>query len=187
MRVIAGTYRGLRLKTLRGEALRPTSDRMRETLFNVLGGTVRGSRFLDLYAGSGAVGIEALSRGAERVVFVESHRPAAEIIRANLRALEIIQGFAVVPRPAADAIETFEREGAAFDFAFLDPPYAEIGEYHRTLRRFGRSRILLPQSLVVVEHSRQCRLEERYGALSLARLIRHGNSQLAFYRATRVD
>ncbi len=182
MRVIAGTYRRLPLKTLKGRALRPTSGEVRETLFNVLGEPVRESRFLDVYAGSGAVGIEALSRGASRAVFVENHRPAVLLIRENLRALGIGYAAEIVARPATTAIDRLEREGAEFDFVFLDPPYSEIREYHRTLRTFGRSRLLHPASLVIAEHSRQCHLETNYSALSLTRLIRHGDSQLAFYR-----
>jgi 16S rRNA (guanine966-N2)-methyltransferase len=93
MRIISGTYRGLRLATLKGGKLRPTSDQLRETLFDVLGPQVEGLTFLDAYAGSGAVGLEALSRGAREVVFIEHHRPAIELIRQNLAALRIESGF----------------------------------------------------------------------------------------------
>ncbi|HLI35313.1 MAG TPA: 16S rRNA (guanine(966)-N(2))-methyltransferase RsmD [Terriglobia bacterium] len=183
MRIIAGAYRGLRLKTLKGEALRPTSDQLRETLFNVLGENVQGTMFLDAYAGSGAVGIEALSRGAQEVVFVEHHRPAVELIRENLQALGIISGFRIIQSQVQMGLERMAGQGEKFDFVFLDPPYAEIREYHRSLRELGRLKILRSASLVIAEHSRHCRLEERYGALSRARLLRHGDSQLAFYRA----
>ena len=91
MRIISGTHRGLTLRTLKGANLRPTSEQLRETLFDVLGPRVAGSRFLDAYAGSGAVGLEALSRGAREVVFIENHRPAVELIRKNLAALGIVQ------------------------------------------------------------------------------------------------
>lgn len=172
----------MHLKTLKGNALRPTSDQTRETLFNVLGESVREARLLDAYAGSGAVGIEALSRGAADVVFIEHHRQAATLIHENLRTLGVRGGFQVIIRPVWTALERLEREGTQFEIAFLDPPYAEIREYHRTLRELARSRILLPTSLVIAEHSRQCRLEENYGSLTLTRLLRHGESQLAFYR-----
>lgn len=182
MRIISGKYRGLRLRTLKGRQLRPTSDQTRETLFNVLGESIQHARLLDAYAGTGAVGIEALSRGAADVVFVENHRPAAELIHENLRALGARGGFHVMIRPVWTALDRLEREGSQFEFVFLDPPYAEIREYHRTLRELARSRILIAASLVIAEHSRQCRLEEVYGALRLVRLLRHGESQLAFYR-----
>lgn len=182
MRVIAGEFRGRRLKALQGAALRPTSDQMRETLFDVLGASIYGARFLDAYAGSGAVGIEALSRGAGHVVFLEHHHPAVEIIRRNLAALGITPGFRLLASDAAAGIERLGSEAARFDYVFLDPPYSEIGEYHRILRGIGRSKIIGRESTVIAEHSRHCKLEERYGALARSRLLRHGDSQLAFYR-----
>src|ERR1700740_1078486 len=126
MRIIAGSYRGLRLMTLKGSQLRPTSDQLRETLFDVLGPAIRGKRFLDAYAGSGAVGLEALSRGAAEVVFLEHHRPAAEMIRKNLASLKIGSGFRIVTSQALTALERLGQEGARFDYVFLDPPYSEI-------------------------------------------------------------
>ncbi|MGH9436741.1 MAG: 16S rRNA (guanine(966)-N(2))-methyltransferase RsmD [Terriglobia bacterium] len=185
MRIVAGSYRGLRLKTLRGEALRPTSDQMRETLFDILGTWIRGARFLDLYAGSGAVGIEALSRGASEAVFVERRRSAAETIRKNLLALGIRSGFRVMPSGAETAISRLAEEGARFDFLFLDPPYAEIREYHTTLRDCSRSGILAHEAVVIAEHSRHGQLEESYGALVRFRLLRHGDSQFGFYRSEK--
>ncbi len=182
MRIIAGSYRGLRLKTLRGQSLRPTSDQMRETLFDVLDERIRGARFLDLYAGTGAVGMEALSRGAVEAVFVERRRSAVELIRRNLINLEIHTGFQVMACGAETAISRLVDDGARFDFVFLDPPYAAIREYHSTLRECGRSGILHPEGLVIVEHARHHRLEERYGTLARFRLLRHGDSQFAFYR-----
>ncbi|MGH9357185.1 MAG: 16S rRNA (guanine(966)-N(2))-methyltransferase RsmD [Terriglobia bacterium] len=187
MRIIAGTYRGLHLKTLGGEALRPTSDQMRETLFDVLGERVRGARFLDLYAGSGSVGLEALSRGASEVVWVERSRAASEVIRKNTLALGIRSGFRVMPAKAAPAISRLAAEGERFEFVFLDPPYAEIGEYHATLRECARSGILAPGAIIIAEHSRHCRLEDRYGSLVRARLLRHGDAQFGFYRIAEVQ
>src|SRR6266852_8676801 len=105
MRVIAGTYRSRILKSLKGLALRPTSDRLRETLFNVLGPTVNGARFLDVFAGTGAVGIEAISRGASEVVFIENHTPAAVLIRRNLESLAITSGAHILPIDALRALE----------------------------------------------------------------------------------
>jgi 16S rRNA (guanine966-N2)-methyltransferase len=182
MRIISGTYRGLRLRTLKGGNLRPTSDQLRETLFDVLGPSVVGSTFLDAYAGSGAVGLEALSRGAREVVFIEHHRPAQEMIRKNLGALKIDSGYEVMTCSVLTGLERLAQEGARFDFVFLDPPYTEIREYHHVLRQLSRSTLILPTSLVIAEHSRHCLLEEEYGTLHRRRLIRHGDAQLAFYR-----
>src|SRR5574337_235873 len=181
MRIISGTYRGLHLATLKGSNLRPTSDKLRETLFDVLGPSVAGATFLDAYAGSGAVGLEALSRGAGKVVFVEHHRAAAELIRKNLGALKIDSGFHLMTCSVLTGLERLEQEGVRFDFVFLDPPYQEIREYHHVLRQLGRSQLLVPTSLVIAEHSRHCILEEEYGRLRRTRLLRHGDAQLAFY------
>jgi 16S rRNA (guanine966-N2)-methyltransferase len=184
MRIIAGTYRGLRLKTLKGGNLRPTSDQLRETLFDVLGPRVEGSIFLDAYAGTGAVGLEALSRGARDVVFIEHHRPAVELIRKNLEALGIDSGYRLIPRETVTGLERLAEENEHFDIVFLDPPYEEIREYHHVLRQLGRSPILLPDSMVVAEHSRHCLLEDGYASLARTRLLRHGDAQLSFYRLT---
>ena len=181
MRVISGTYRGLHILTLKGGRLRPTSEQLRETLFDVLGPSVAGSVFLDAYAGSGAVGIEALSRGASDVVFIEHHRPAAELIKKNLASLKIDSGFSLMTCSVLTGIERLETDGMHFDYVFLDPPYDEIKEYHHTIRQLGRSSLILPASLVIAEHSRHCLLEKEYGPLRCTRLIRHGDAQLAFY------
>jgi 16S rRNA (guanine(966)-N(2))-methyltransferase RsmD len=182
MRIISGQYRGLTIKTLKGGKLRPTSEQLRETLFDVLGPSVEGSRFLDTFAGSGAVGIEALSRGASDVVFIEHHRPAAELIRQNLAALKIEAGFFLLTCAVFTGLERLAEQGEQFDFVFLDPPYDAIREYHQTLRELGRSKLLIPASVVIAEHSRHTRLEDEYAALRQSRLIRHGDAQLAFYR-----
>ena len=155
---------------------------MRETLFDVLGPSVEDSTFLDAYAGSGAVGLEALSRGAKEVVFVESHRAASDLIRRNLAALKMVDGFYLMNTKALTAIERLDEEGSTFDFVFLDPPYAEAREYHHVLRQLGRSRLLTPSSLVIAEHSRHYFLEEEYNRLERTRSIRHGDTQLTFYR-----
>ena len=137
MRIIAGNYRSRILKSLKGLALRPTTDRLRETLFNVLGPAVAGSRFLDVFAGTGAVGIEALSRGAAQVTFIENHAPAAKLIRQNLDSLKITTGYTIL---AADALAALQKLAARhtpsippFDFVFVDPPYAAHVDYARTL------------------------------------------------------
>ena len=182
MRIISGEYRGLTIKSLKGGKLRPTSEQLRETLFDVLGPGIEGSRFLDAFAGSGAVGLEALSRGASEVVFIEHHRPAAELIRQNLAALKIESGYWLETCSVLTGLERLEEQREQFDFVFLDPPYDAIREYHTTLRELGRSKLLVPTSLVIAEHSRHMRLEEKYAALRRTRLIRHGDAQLAFYR-----
>jgi 16S rRNA (guanine(966)-N(2))-methyltransferase RsmD len=182
MRIISGTYRGLRLRTLKGGNLRPTTDQLRETLFDVLGPKIQGATFLDAYAGTGAVGMEALSRGARDVVFIEHHRPASQLIRENLAALKIDSGYNLLTCAVLTGLERLERESEHFDVVFLDPPYEEIREYHHTMRQLARGPLLLPSSIVVVEHSKHVKLEENYLTLHQTRLLRHGDAQLAFYR-----
>src|SRR5258708_14877691 len=134
MRIIAGKFRSRQLKSLKGLSLRPTSDMLRETLFNILGPRVPGSRFLDVFAGTGAVGIEAISRGAISAVFVENHPAAVRLIRENLASLEIKAEARVISSSVNPALEKFQKQpAAAFDFILLDPPYANAKDYEATL------------------------------------------------------
>ena len=185
MRVIAGTYRSRVLKSLKGPALRPTSGRLRETLFDVLGADVQGARFLDLFAGTGAVGIEALSRGASEVVFIEKHKPAAALIRHNLESLGVSAGTAVL---AADALRGLEQLAAkqkggapAFDFAFLDPPYELAGEYDRVLRFLAGCRLLAGSATVIAEHGKRLALPRQIGNLQCSRVLYQGDAALSFF------
>jgi 16S rRNA (guanine966-N2)-methyltransferase len=186
MRIIAGIYRSRILKSLKGLALRPTSDRLRETLFNVLGPGISGARFLDLFAGTGAIGIEALSRGGREVVFIENLAPAAKLIRRNLDSLEIRSGFTVmamdVLRGLAALASRKPPSGPAFDCIFLDPPYAAAEEYARVLEFLGSTELLAPGGIVVAEHRRNFDLCEEAGALERFRVLRQGDAALSFYR-----
>ena len=182
MRVIAGRFKGRHLKTLRGQRTRPTSDRLRETLFNVLGASVAGAVFADCYAGSGAVGIEALSRGAEWVYFLESFRPAARVIRQNLASLAIEEGVEVLAHDVGAGLRRLERDAVKLDLVFLDPPYPEAEEYQRALGLLGESALLAPDALVVAEHHPKRPLADRYGALTRTRTLHQGDAVLSFYR-----
>jgi 16S rRNA (guanine966-N2)-methyltransferase len=187
MRVIAGTYRSRILKSLKGLALRPTSDRLRETLFNVLGGSVDGARFVDVFAGTGAVGIEALSRGAAEVIFIENHGPAAALIRRNLELLEIRSGATVL---AVEALRGFKKlaakqapGGVGYDFVFVDPPYAEAEVYGQVLDFLGATSIVRPGGKVIFEHRRNFELPEVAGQLRRTRVLRQGDAALSFFLA----
>ena len=186
MRVIAGIYRSRVLKSLKGQALRPTSDQLRETLFNVLGAAVHGSRFVDVFAGTGAVGIEALSRGAAEVVFVENHRAAAELIRRNLESLQVHSGAQVLLMDAVRGLEKLvagHKPGEpGLDFVFIDPPYAKAEEYERVLQFLGSAPILTQETVVVAEHHHKMELPERLGLLHRTRILRQGDAALSFYR-----
>ena len=183
MRVIAGTFRSRQLKSLKGLTLRPTSDMLRETLFNILGPRVEGTRFLDLFAGTGAIGIEAISRGADFVAFVEKHSKTVHLIRENLASLEIVEGVRVIPTDATTAIENLEKESAPpFDLIFLDPPYASESEYKETLRVIDQSKLVHDSPLIIPEHRKSFELPASLTRFERARILRQGDAALSFYR-----
>lgn len=189
MRVIAGEYRSRILGVPRGMDTRPTSDRLRETLFNVLAPRIGGAAFLDLYAGSGAVGIEALSRGARESIFVEQAEPAMRAIRANLASLGIRGSYALEPRSAAAALKRLAGTGRQAELIFLDPPYAEADEYALTLGLLGGpcAGVLTGGGWVIAEHEKRRGLEERYGSLLRFRVLKQGDAALSFYHRPMKD
>lgn len=172
MRVIGGEFRSRRLKSLPGLDVRPTPDRLRETLFDVLGPRVEGAVFLDAYAGTGAVGIEALSRGATRALFIERGRSAVETIRENLQSLGIA-GRAQVAHGKA----TLWIPRLTFDIAFLDPPYPLEKEYEAALALLAER----PPSLAIVQHAARFALAPEYSRLQRIRVLRQGDNALSFY------
>lgn len=182
MRVIAGQYRSRKLVAPAGSDTRPTSDRLRETLFNVVADSIADSVWLDLFAGSGAVGIEALSRGARMVYFVESSSRAAKAIRKNLDSLSITEGFELHERDVAQALRVLDAAAVMSNFCFLDPPYAHFGAYEQTLGFLSQSRLLVPESTVIAEHDKHSDLLDRYGALGRFRRLQQGDAVLSFYR-----
>jgi 16S rRNA (guanine(966)-N(2))-methyltransferase RsmD len=187
MRIIAGSLRSRTLEAPPGLATRPTSDRLRETLFNVLAARIQGAAFLDLYAGSGAVGIEALSRGAARVEFVEQAPRALKTLRGNLERLGLSAGFQV----HAVAVGAFLRRASQvpkrerYEVVFLDPPWDAAAQYAVTLGLLGGSAsgLLADGALVIAEHRRKERLEDSYGSLERTRLLEQGDAALSFYAA----
>jgi 16S rRNA (guanine(966)-N(2))-methyltransferase RsmD len=172
MRVIAGALKGRRLQTPKWTGLRPTSDKLRETLFNILGASVEGARVLDGYAGTGAVGIEALSRGAREVTFVERDRRAAALIEANLARCGVSKGYVIIRAE-------FARDAAprGFDLIVLDPPYDEAPS--AALETAGA--LVAPTGLVVLEHARRQPPPEHAGPLERRRTVLSGDSALSFY------
>ncbi len=186
MRIIAGLLRRRTLDAPPGLATRPTSDRLRETLFNVLAPRIEGARFLDLYAGSGAVGMEALSRGAESATFVEKDSAALKVLRGNLAKLGVTAGF----RIHAGSVGAYLRRGHAgggpvFDVMFLDPPYDAEDEYALALGLLGGAAvgILAEGAVVIAEHRRKEKLGETYGRLRRTRVLEQGDAALSFYAA----
>lgn len=174
MRVIGGEFRSRRLKTPTGDNVRPTPDRLREALFNVLAPRIEGAVFLDAYAGCGSVGIEALSRGASRVIFLEKSRPALRCLQDNLLALNITSRCEVLSGNAAPVITRFEA-----DIVFLDPPYPRDTEYGLCLDALGAR----PRPLIIVQHASKFtrHLHETYGELRRVRILSQGDNSLSFY------
>jgi 16S rRNA (guanine(966)-N(2))-methyltransferase RsmD len=171
MRIISGKFKSRQLKGAPPAGVRPTSDKLRETLFNILGERVQGATFLDGCAGVGAIGIEAISRGAEFVYFVEQSRKACQIIRENLKELDVQEGFKILEADLGKAFGLMDRR---VDIAFVDPPYDRADLYESTLSRFSGD-------LLILEHSKRNDLPDAAGSLRKIRSLVQGDAALAFY------
>jgi 16S rRNA (guanine966-N2)-methyltransferase len=186
MRVIAGKFRGRPLRSLSGVDIRPTSDRLRETLFNVLTAgnpaALDGTVWLDLFAGTGAVGIEALSRGAKEVIFVETAARAANLIERNLKSLEIAERYRILREDLSGVLWRLKKEHVAADVVFLDPPYRMQEAYQQTLAALADSSLVWAMSLVIAEHEKKFDPGEEFGSLRRTRKLVQGNAALSFYR-----
>jgi 16S rRNA (guanine966-N2)-methyltransferase len=181
MRVIAGLYRGRNLRSPPSMQVRPTSDRLRETLFNVLAPRIDGTRFLDLCAGSGAVGIEALSRGAAHVTFVDRSRKMCGLVESNLDLCGVPEDETeVVMSEAAEFLRRAAARGEQkWDIAFFDPPYAIA--YMPVLAVFGTGTLLNDNGILVVEHHHKNELKDEIGDIRRWRILKQGDSALSFY------
>jgi 16S rRNA (guanine(966)-N(2))-methyltransferase RsmD len=189
VRIISGQFRSRSLDAPAGLDTRPTSDRLRETLFNVLAPRIEGCSFLDLYAGSGAVGLEALSRGAARAEFVERAPNALKALRGNLAGLGIRAGFHIDAGSVAAALKRLTKSGhAGFDVIFLDPPYDLEKDYESTLSALGgiAAGLVAANGVVIAEHRRKAKLAERFGRLQRRRLLEQGDAALSFYQLSEV-
>ena len=187
MRVIAGKFRSRQLASFPGADIRPTSDRLRETLFDVLaaGRDLRESIWLDLFAGTGAVGIEALSRGAREVYFVEASRPAANVIRKNLESLGMSESARIINAKALPAVNKLAAQTTRprFDFCFIDPPYRMEPQYALVMQALAESGLLAPGAIVIAEHSKHFDLPETIAKkLERYRRLEQGDAVLSFYQ-----
>ncbi len=184
VRVIAGEFRSRRLKTLKGLITRPTSDRIKETLFNLLQSQIEGSVFLDGFAGSGSIGLEALSRGASSVIFVESSLTAVRIIQENLELLGLgsSQRCRVYPQTLERVLRIMHGESKNFDIVFLDPPYAAVEESLGVLVDLQTLRLLNHRAIVVLEHSKFTAVSAQALSLEKYREIRQGNTVLSLFQ-----
>jgi 16S rRNA (guanine966-N2)-methyltransferase len=188
MRVIAGKYRSRPLRSMPGLDIRPTSDRLRETLFNVLTGgdpnALEGTTWIDLFAGTGAVGIEAMSRGAAQVYLAEKSPAAAKLIAQNLKSLQIATGFQVLQQDAIRVVRSLREKGLSADVVFLDPPYNLESVYGQCLDELSIPGLLGPESLVIAEHHKKFDPGEMRGGLKRYRKLQQGDAALSFYALT---
>lgn len=183
MRVTAGELKGRRLVAPSGRQTRPTADQVRVALMDTLAPWLPGARFLDLFAGAGGVGIEALSRGAAETVFVETDAAALRSLRENLLALDLRSRSRIVPQDAARAIQRLARAGERFHLVFLDPPYGEGDLVVRTLGRLAAAAVLDPGGVVVAQHMTKAALPEALGSLRPFKRRRFGETTLTFFRS----
>ena len=188
MRVIAGQYRRRQLRTLPGLKLRPTSDRLRETLFDVLAAgelPLENSTWFDLFAGSGAIGIEALSRSANMVYFAESHRAAATVIHQNMSSLGIKSCYEIIELDANKALRQLAKRAVQCDFCFLDPPWADAAAYSGALGALTNLAVMKPSSIVIAEHDRHYDPGGAFAGASVTlrrfRKLEQGDAALSFY------
>ena len=186
MRIIAGALKGQQLATPRGHRTRPTADQVRIALMDTLMPSLPGARFLDLFAGAGGVGLEALSRGAARAVLVERDPDAAKALRRNVAALRVDRQTLVLPMDTGRALNRLAAAGERFDLVFLDPPYG-AGLVEDTLLRLGTGACITLDAVVVAQHFTKHAPPERIGALAAYRTRRFGETTLTFFRAGAYD
>ena len=183
MRVIAGEFRGRRLDRIEGMDIRPTSDKVKEALFSILGDTIIDSVFLDLFGGTGGIGIEALSRGAKHVVFIDANIKSIKVLKGNLDNLNIKDNAEVFHTDYTTAIGKLYKFKKQFDIIFIDPPY-RAGMAQNALEAIDKNPILTQTGLIVVEHDSGEDMPQSIGRLNKYRIKKYGNTTLAFYSAS---
>jgi 16S rRNA (guanine966-N2)-methyltransferase len=180
MRVIAGSHRGRRLSGPKGTALRPTSDKVRQAIFSILGAHVFGGRFLDLYAGTGAVGIEALSRGATSVTFVESDPKVVQLLQKNLESCRLLDRVHIRVKKTAAFLDQEDSWDGPYDVLFADPPYAAFDELE-VITHAWRPGLLSKRAIVMIEQDARTELPTSIGQASLVRRYVYGDTALYLY------
>ena len=182
MRIIAGTYRGRRLRAPRGHSVRPTADRLREAIFNIIGADIRGQTIVDIFAGTGAMGIEALSRGADHAVFIDKFPWALECVRANIEPLAISSRWDIIRWDAAQNLSCLATCAHRFDYAFLDPPYNQ-GLASRALAHLAACGAMSAGGQIVLEHALTERIDPRQTQMTLWDQRRYGKTLVTFLRS----
>lgn len=181
MRIGSGRFRGRSIEVPKGLKTRPTSGRLKKALFDIIASELPGARVLDLFAGAGALGLEAISRGASHVVFVERRKSAIAAIMSNLEKLGVADHAEVFQGEASRALDHLSQRGEEVHVVLVDPPYA-AGAYGSVMQGIDAAAILSPEGLVIVEHHHKVELDDAYGSLRRHRVVRAGESCLTFYR-----
>ncbi len=181
MRVISGTRKGLPLKAVPGSGTRPTTDKVKESIFNMIGPYFEGGLAVDLFAGSGGLGIEALSRGIDTCIFIEKDPRAVPTIYENLKKCKLEDQAEVYKADATRAIKALEKRQARVDLLFLDPPYEKVG-YYELINQFVEKNLLTDRAIILCEHEKGVDLQERYGAFTLSRKELYGSTIISIYR-----
>ena len=180
MKIGSGRFRGRSIQVPKGLRTRPTSGRLKKALFDIIAADLPGAVVLDLYAGAGALGLEAISRGASRVVFVERRKSAVAAIESNLEKLGVADQAEVFQGEATKALHHLPLRDESVHVVLIDPPY-DAGVYEAVMSRIDEASIVVPDGLVIIEHHHKCELEETYGRLLRHRVVRAGESCLTFY------
>lgn len=181
MRIIAGKYRGRRLRAPRGRKIRPTSDRIRESIFNIIGPDICGHQIVDIFAGTGGMGIEALSRGAQHAVFIDKFPVALECVRANIAPLENADQWDIIRWDAGSSLSCLASLDMRFGYAFIDPPYNK-GLVAKTLRNLMACDVMTPGGLIVLEHHQQEEVEPFDTRMVLWDQRHYGKTLVSFLR-----
>jgi 16S rRNA (guanine(966)-N(2))-methyltransferase RsmD len=181
MKIGSGRFRGRTIQVPKGLKTRPTSGRLKKALFDIIAPALQGARVLDLFAGAGALGLEAISRGASHVIFVERRKSAVAVIAANLEKLGVADQAEVHQIEAAKAIQQLSQRSEELDVVLIDPPYG-AGVYETVMKHMDEASIMGPDGLVIVEHHHKVELDDAYGSLRKHRVVRAGESCLTFYR-----
>lgn len=180
MRVISGKARGLKLNTPKNEDVRPTTDRVKESLFNIINGYIIDGDVLDLFAGTGSLGIECLSRGANKCVFVDVNKTSIDIVKSNIKKARVEDNAEILNIDYKSAIERVKNKNYKFDIIFMDPPYYE-NMFIDSLKKIDESDILKDDGIIVVEHDTKQKFPESIGKLIKDRSKKYGNTTLTFY------
>jgi 16S rRNA (guanine966-N2)-methyltransferase len=185
VRVISGTARGKRLKAPAGLDTRPITDMIKEALFNVIGSNIVAASLLDLFAGSGSVGIEALSRGASRVVFIDKTRKSIEVIKENLENCSFVDNYELYRNDVFRAIELLYRRGVRFDYIYADPPFTNIDIFTPLIEVLDRICLLLPEGNLIIRSPRRLSLDVKISNLSEYRYDNYGESTLHYFKTIK--